>query len=904
MITILTIALMTVATVGALLAGSSLGRLFTADAEARWGEVDIEGRALGNSVVGDEVARALAVKARPTAHAVAPRLVLPAVMHVAGHSIDDGEVLGVGPEEDGFAPLRLVAGAASLDALTADGAVLNARAATRLHASVGSFVELVVGAPRWTEQRNGRATAVVHEARTVTLRVRVLAIAADQGVADLGRTANLIVSRDVLQKATGLVPVRSTVIHFALGGVGRADAERLIDTLKADADQLGVSLTPVRADALDIADGEGGLFRSILGFLAVLVVIAAGAAVVQQLTALALDRADEVAALRALGVTRNRVGRLLRAESLSYGVIGAALGTLGAVPLGHALARGLSDHFADLASDLGHEQVALPSTVSPTVVAIGVVIVLAAVILAARRAARRVTSIDADALLRGSREPGRLERSGRTVAVLGLSAAFVLGAGAATGIAAALYLGLTLALLAYVRRGQGLAARISETRTALLGLAWSVLGAAAFTAMAPGVQAGFGVIAVAGLLSVGCAAALIVPRAPVLMSWVRTYARRGGSQAALAIAGRQAASNRTRSTTSIVVVGGAFFIVAALNVLGSAQAVSPRLQSGGFDVIATTTVGVDPTTLRSVPGAAAVVGTAATFVDEQDYRTEDATGARSAVPYAIRLAVPSANLIQAQRFTLFAHEAAYPTAAAALQAALIDGDKAVLDRYSLPEGARVGDDVVIEQGGVEHSFRLIAVLDTFITNAVFIGQKPFDLIVGSHGATLLLASASPGVSAEQLAQSLTVAGAPHGLKVRTVQRAAAQVVSINRTFTDLFALMVVLGLAVAVVETASATARATKERAGQLRMLHALGLRRREITLMLAAEPTVTALAGALAGLASGLVVLRLLFAWGYGDFAFIVDVRSLGLVVLGACALLIVSSWAAARFSWKRHVQ
>ncbi len=128
-------------------------------------------------------------------------------------------------------------------------------------------------------------------------------------------------------------------------------------------------------------------------------------------------------------------------------------------------------------------------------------------------------------------------------------------------------------------------------------------------------------------------------------------------------------------------------------------------------------------------------------------------------------------------------------------------------------------------------------------------------------------------------------------------------VAVNRTFTDVFAVMLVLGLAVAVASIAAYLARAARERRAALAVLRAVGLRHRSVVLALAAEPVLAGAVGTVLGLAVGLGILRALFAVGFSDLAFLVDWARVGLVAGATLALLVVVCLAAAALTTPRDV-
>src|SRR3954468_18761604 len=306
---------MTVATVSALVAADSLSRLFHADAAAEWSGVDVEGRSARTAVCDAHLGRLVGVEAEPLAVSWSPRLILPAVARHGGRAEPSAQVLGLGPEDQTYPALRAVHGEHEWLRLGPESVLVNERLARRLRLSVGDQLGLVISVPEWSERVVSRDTSIKHVARTTRLSFAVAGVVESRDAADLHRTPNVIISRDILQRRTGLLPGRSTVLHLTAARHTRQAAKQLIDRINATAVGVGMTMQPVRSDELRTASGEGGLFHSILLTLALLVVAAGAASVVNLLTAVGLERAHEVAILRALGVSRRHARRLLMTEA-------------------------------------------------------------------------------------------------------------------------------------------------------------------------------------------------------------------------------------------------------------------------------------------------------------------------------------------------------------------------------------------------------------------------------------------------------------------------------------------------------------------------------------------------------------------------------------------------------------
>jgi putative ABC transport system permease protein len=895
---VIALVIMTVATSGATVAAESLERLFVADAEAEWGEVDVEGRPAHNSVFDDMTARFLATRAGQATAGGAPRLVLPVAASMAG-STETGLVLGLGPEERAFSPLRALDGLSSTVRLEAGQVLLNERLAKRVRADVGDAVSFVVEAPRWEEQRSNSSEARIHPARAVRFDAQVVGVVADEGAADLHRAPLVLMSRDALQRQVQL-PGKSSVLHLRATGDRELDADELVEEIDHVAARAGVDLETVKVDALDLAHEEGGLFRSILLFLAALVLLAAAGGATAVIASSTQQRSSVLALLRAQGVTAEAARRLVLIESLAYALVAVAVGSLLAVPAGSAVAAVLADHLATLDAARGRERVALDPSIDPVWLGLASTFVFGAAAFSARTAARRVLPPDVDTALRGL-PPLRRDRLRLAVPMVAvLVGGFALGvatAGDASG--AMLYMGLSALLgaiwLGLRRQRTDSARRRLDRNCALTGLIWAVGGAVALGDMSQGVQAGFSVIMLAGGLTIVCACVLLTENLARAMRGVRLYAPAGPVQAALLTAGARAEAERDRSGVAVATVASAVFGLVALNVLGNISQISVDRQGGGFDVIGTSVAELDTAGLRDDVASRALVSLPSGMLPEADFWVEDDDARKTTVPYPVRAIGASAELASAQGFGLAAAMAEYRDARAALQAVIIDQDKVVLDRRSRPEGAQPGDDVVIDTGAGTRRFTLAAVLDTFLLGAVFLGETPLRDIGVAAGENFVLAATESGTSPQSLSDQLADAGAAFGLRTQTAGEVRADVTNVNRTFTDVFAAVLALSVCVAVVSLAAGVLHTGRKNRTALGVLRASGAGRGHAALALVAEPVLLTALGICVGLAGGVGVLWSLFRTGFSDLPFVVDLPRLSAVVLATLGCVCLASFLAA---------
>lgn len=919
-VVVLTLAVMTVGTTAALVAGDSLEQLFIEDARAEWGDVDVEVTNPGDGVFSLSRGRFIAVESGPAVGAWAPRLILPTVATLGDRTQPDGLVLGLPPEDQFFPPMEAIAGSVAYLELEPGQVIVNDRLARRLDLEVGDQLDLVVGVPQVVlREESDDEILTVRDAVSVDTTVEVAGIAADRRVADLHRTPNVLMRLDQLQRLTAL-DTRVNVLHLGATDDTVEAARRLERDVDALARIFDLDAEPVLLDQLAIADDEGGQNSSILMTLALLVIVAAGIAAAQMMTSLAEDRSDEIAVLRTLGTTRRTVQRLVAAEATVYAAVAVALGLWFALPVADLISTALADHFAALSAGRGREQARLVATHDPATLATGALIVLVTAALSGRSAGRRLASVDVDELLRGpiERLPDPVLHPWRPV-VLGMLGSMLVGMGLLGGAAsdALRFLGLTLLGTAWWawRRRQASTTGTHPTRDeidqrfAWGALGWSIVGAALLADFGQGYETGFGMLVVAGVTAVTASAVLLVPRFRRIMRLVRLYAPSGAWQVALRTAGAWAQETGGRTARVHATFGIVLFLAAALHVLGNAQALPAARQSGGFDVIATSVVGLDTPQLRRIDGVQALAAVPSALIPEDAYgsrppNSPDAPLLR--LRYPVRLAAGTPDLAALQDFRLAAALPEYATAREALDAVSREADKIVVDRYGLPPGARVGDDLVFEVGADERSFQLIAVLDTFLLDTAFVNVDEFHRLASSPGANLVLARAAPSTTPASLRDNLEEAQRSRGLTGDTIDEAVADVVAVNRTFTDVFALMLLLGLAVAVVAVGASLARSARERARNLAVLRVMGVPRWALAVTLASEPIVVGAVGSLAGLVVGLGVLRALFLVGFQELAFVLDVPLVASALAALIGLLVVlcllTAWPASRVDAADH--
>lgn len=167
------------------------------------------------------------------------------------------------------------------------------------------------------------------------------------GIQDGGATPGLgdvVVTPDVFATVTDASRIQSLAVFLADG----ADREAVRAGLKdAVAEIPTVAVSDVAEFAQARVDQFGQLFGAIYGLLALAIVISV-LGIVNTLGLSVMERAREVGLLRAVGLTRPQLRRMVTLEAVIIALLGAALGVLLGLALGVALASLLRDAGVDV----------------------------------------------------------------------------------------------------------------------------------------------------------------------------------------------------------------------------------------------------------------------------------------------------------------------------------------------------------------------------------------------------------------------------------------------------------------------------------------------------------------------------------------------------------------------------
>jgi putative ABC transport system permease protein len=165
-------------------------------------------------------------------------------------------------------------------------------------------------------------------------------------VAGAAVPADYLVTMDTLEKG-GLAPLDSMLF---VNKTDDADAE----AVREDVNEILADLPTVTlADPAEFAEMQKeqiNFFLNIIYALLGLAVIIAVLGIVNTLALSVIERTREIGLLRAVGLSRSQLRRMVRLESVIVAVLGAVLGVLMGIAFGVALQRAIADQGIDVLS--------------------------------------------------------------------------------------------------------------------------------------------------------------------------------------------------------------------------------------------------------------------------------------------------------------------------------------------------------------------------------------------------------------------------------------------------------------------------------------------------------------------------------------------------------------------------
>jgi putative ABC transport system permease protein len=583
---------------------------------------------------------------------------------------------------------------------------------------------------------------------------------------------------------------------------------------------MGVSLFPVRAAALDGAQGATDFGEYFTYFSFFLVVSALLLAVI--FFKLGIEqRLHQIGILRASGYTMAIVRRLLLGEALLLAVLGAALGVAGALGYGQLIVHGLRTWWVGAVGTT-----MLQLHVRPVSLAIGAgagVLAATLCVLVSLRTVNRMsprslltaTSLDAPVAL----DPRRARRNRR------LASLFAIAGGGLIGMGFAL----------------------------------------------PSTQAG---------AFFGAGAALLAGMLLWLAGWLRARDARPiagrGSWAVVRLGFRSAAFRPGRSVLSAALIASAAFIIVSVDAFrreGGELTTDPKSGTGGYVLFAESEI-----PLLHNPNDA--TGRETLMIQSPDlaqtrftrFRVrpgEDASCLNLYRPTNPTIIAPEDAFISSGRFTFAASKAESDAERSnpwlLLRRRFDDGAVPVVaDATSMQYvlHVAVGDTLSMDTGG-DHPLvlRFVGALrDSVLQGELVIAEEQFvRLFPQQQGYRVFLVDA-PGVHsvdrANQLAGAVEQDLLPFGVDATVTSERLASFHRVENTYLSTFQALGGLGLLLGTIGLATVMFRNVLERRRELALLRAVGYDRRSVSMMILAEAGFLLIAGVLAGAGSAAVAI------------------------------------------------
>ncbi len=568
----------------------------------------------------------------------------------------------------------------------------------------------------------------------------------------------------------------------------------------------------VLSTAADAAAALGGATRDVGSGLLVVaaIVLFVGALLVSDALAMSVgERTREVGLLRVAGATRGQVRRMVLEEAWWLGLAGTVLGTIAGAAAAVILASAVGS--------LSGAPVAF-GVLDPGALAVGVLLGVLVTLAAALEPAWRTGRVSpVEAVRRGPQLAAPASRV-RGIAIAGTVAAVV-------GVAA-------LVAGGWATGGASVLAGTAARSTNATGIP------------APAAGLGGALAALALLLAAGVISPLVLRLAGWLVS-AATFPVRRLLRPELRLARGALTHDPGRIAVSLAALGVGLGLVVAL--AGVAQGTRQAGEAWVRDVAPAdaAVVAISPVPVDLGSDLAAVRGVASvTPIRLFDVAIAGRLASAMAVDPATYEALGALSVEGGSRAAAFA----------ALQA----GGSALVPRSLASRfGLQVGDLLVLRTAQGEARLRVAGVVAHSIPGtageSVVVSAADAVRSLGIAGASLFLVRAAPG-AASGLGARLEAAASPYALSVvRPSAIGGAVTGALDRTFglLDLLAVAAVVVAALCIVDVLAMDVR---QRVGELGLLRAAGLTRRQAWRFVVVEAGILGLAGAFLGIIGGVV--------------------------------------------------
>jgi putative ABC transport system permease protein len=686
-------------------------------------------------------------------------------------------------------------------------------------------------------------------------------IAAIDGAGAHGLRPTAFTSLETLWQLTGpdLVTVlRVTTAGEVFGGI--EEGEAAVPVLEGAIERLGsaadLRVVPIKADMVEMVQYESAAPRGMIIGLAGVVVVAGLTLVVSLAHMLAEERRRQLGVLRALGLRRRGLVRLMVIEGAMYSLVAAVVGTGLGVFAGQIVAHRIVVAIVGMSgfSDFAFTYTAAPRTVA-TALASGALITLVTLVLSARRTA----GMSIVAAVRDLPAPAAAPRGGWRRAVI-VGVLIVVGAAGVTSPAAPLRTlgGYVLIMAGAVLLRRRLPDRLRATVVASAVVGWSV-GMVSYVGRVVDVDPGplLGTLALAIPATVFGLALIGVANLRLLEGMVARAGRSGGRLRATL---RPPMAELSRRPARTALTSGAFAlalaVVATLTTLNAGFPVMWKIESGHTDVVVRTPgsaelqlpTGIQADVARSVelPMLAYVGDRQRSGATEDGRATEDMREVRI-------VGVPD-HLDDLAPLGLTSRDDAYGSDTEVWAALHDDLTLAVSASVS------VGERITLVGGDGPVSFTIIANPESPVGyHALLVSEESLGHFTGVNTSTLALLELRSGIDSEATASAIERAGFAQGVEAMTFEREAGGIFDAFGSLFSAMTLLVRFALVVGLASLGILAVRAAVERRRTIGVLRALGYRRRQVLFGLLAENLGLATFGVVMGLVTGLTMGQLM---------------------------------------------
>ncbi|MBI4393167.1 MAG: FtsX-like permease family protein [Euryarchaeota archaeon] len=682
-----------------------------------------------------------------------------------------------------------------------------------------------------------------------------------------------------------------------------------LETMKAaDASPAVKSLRVVtlKANYLAAADRAGELFSQLLTLLGSFTILAGLMLIVNIFVMLSEERKTELGISRAIGLKQGDLVLMLLTEGLVYAVAAAAVGTIVGLGLSYALLQAFNGIWASNISLTIPFHPRLESMV--LAFAAGILMSIAAILFTATRVSRLNV---VRAIRQLDDPPGK---SGPNTFLLGVTLA-ACGAGVTVyGVVANAFsskvIGPPVALFGLLLS----AGRFTADKRAVPLMAAAIFAYTLWTVFSVPPAGGVEGIAMGparGLVLVLSATALIVSGRTPLEALARPLLRSRRDLPVVRVASSYPLQKRFRTGLTVAMFALVILVVMLFSILFSVLTPDLKEQSGGYDVLATSTVPTDDLAahLRGAGGDATVFQ-GVSSVTNTLYADVPGGTLITISGKPVRYRGPPEDRVYgvdaAFRDTAdFSYEEILPGYASQREVhdALVSRMDVIVisriytfDENNQPGGHHVGEILTMDLPGGARNFTVIGIQSQVYYQGVFVGKdalkRDFNQLHGQY-----LMKVASGVDAKAKAKDLEAAFKDIGLDAVSIDEDVANYIAETRQLYTLFQVYLGLGLVVGVASLGVVTARAVIERRQEMGMLRAIGFTRKMIQKAFVMEAVLSTSLGIFAGLLIGIVVaygvyeqslkqLGIAFSLPVVDMAFI--------LVVAYVATFITTYWPA----------